>query len=59
MKNHMQTSPESVAEAHRNSNLVILRFNPPAQLKHTPRTTSFLGMSVIIYRIGDSAAAQT
>ncbi len=59
MRNHMHTSQGTVAEAQQDSNLVILRFSPPARSRKRSNTTSALGMSIMIYRIGVVAPAQT
>lgn len=62
MTHTIHTPIESVAEAHRNSNLVILRFSSGGadenSGKHHPNT-SYLGMHVTIYKMGQGAIVDT
>ncbi|MGA1866686.1 MAG: hypothetical protein ACMUFK_04380 [Thermoplasmatota archaeon] len=52
MKYRHDISCGSVTEAHRNSNMIILRFDPPFSRKRERHTTHPLGMKVTILSIG-------
>jgi len=62
MTENMHTPMESVADAHRNSSLVILRFSSQEaaknSTKHHPIARN-LGMQVTIYKMGQGAIVDT
>ncbi|MGA1792945.1 MAG: hypothetical protein ACMUHM_03250 [Thermoplasmatota archaeon] len=58
MKDQNHASPRSVTEAHRNSNIVILRFAPSLSRKKGSCTTHPLGMTVTIVRMGPGSLAE-
>ena len=59
MKDQNHASPSSVTEAHRKSNLVILRFDPPLSRKNGNCTTQNLGMRITIVKMGPALLAET
>jgi hypothetical protein len=61
MTEHMHTPMDSVADAHRNSNLVILRFSSKGAAKNSKKhhIAQHLGMQVTIYKIGQGAIVDT
>jgi len=58
MNDTTHASPRSVTEAHRNSNIVILRFDPPLSHRKRRCTTQPLGMTVTIVRMGTGLVAE-
>ncbi|MBN1540152.1 MAG: hypothetical protein JW939_08415 [Candidatus Thermoplasmatota archaeon] len=52
MKDRYHNSCRSVTEAHRNSNIIILRYDPPFFGKRGSDTTHLPGMKVTIVGAG-------